>query len=179
MVATHRMTIQEFQDAQLEGIWELVDGELVEVTPSSGGSNWIAGEVFAQLREHVRSNNLGWAFTDGAGFILLNDRAIVRSPDAAVVLRSRLPELPDGFIPVAPDLAVEVLSPSDRMAEALGKVSMYLEAGVRIVWQVDPPSRTVTVFRPDAPPRSRSDADVLDGDEVLPGLNIPIASIFG
>jgi Uma2 family endonuclease len=177
VVTTHRLTVEEFASTSLEGMWELIDGDLVETGFSAGFSGWIAGQIFARLHEHV-PRTLGWVFMSGAGFILFADRATVRSPDAAVVLRDRLPGLPDGFIPMAPDLPVEVLSPSDRMADALGKVSMYLEAGVRIVWLVDPASRTVTVFRPDAAPKSLAEEDALDGGDVLPGLSIPIASIF-
>jgi Uma2 family endonuclease len=109
---------------------------------------------------------------------LFDDRATVRSPDAAFVRRERLPELSDHFVPVAPDLAVEVLSPSDRMADALGKVAMYLQAGVQLVWLVDPAARVVTVFRPDGPPKILGQSDALDGGDLLPGLTIPLAEIF-
>ena len=81
-------------------------------------------------------------------------------------------------MPLAPDLAVEVLSPSDRIADALAKIAMYLDAGVRLVWLVDPASQTVTIFRPDAIPTKLDADDTLDGDEVLPGFTLPIAEIF-
>ena len=121
---------------------------------------------------------MGWVFSAETGFVLFDDRQIVRSPDAAVVLRSRLAEPPDSFVPMAPDLVTEVLSPSDRMADALAKVAMYLEAGVRLVWLVDPASQTVTIFRPDAVPTTLGAGEVLDGGDVLPGFNGVIAEIF-
>lgn len=179
MVATHRITIEEFETSPREGTWELIDGELVEVTPSANRSAWIAGEIFGHIRDHVRANDLGWAFGDGAGFILFNDRATVCSPDAAFVRRERLPQLTDRFAPVPPDLAVEVLSPSDRMADALSKVAMYLQAGVQLVWLVDPLDLSVTVFRPDASPKTLGENDTLDGGDVLPGFTLPVADIFG
>jgi len=162
----------------LQGIWELVDGEMIELSPTAGLSGGIAGEVFALLRNYVRANNLGWAFPPETGFILFSDRQTVRSPDAAVVLRARLVERPNSFIPLAPDLAVEVLSPSDRMADAMSKITMYLQAGVRLVWLVDPATLTVIVFRQDAAPKTLEATDTLDGGDVLPGFSVPVAEIF-
>ncbi len=178
MVATRPMTIEEFEAEAHERSWELIDGEAIAVTPSANRSVWIAGEIFARLRDYVRANDCGWAFTDGAGFVLFEERATVRSPDAAFVRRERLPELTDHFVPMAPDLAVEVLSPSDRIPDALSKVAMYLQAGVQLVWLVDPLERSVTVFRPDASPKTLGEVDVLDGSSVLPGFTLPLAEIF-
>jgi Uma2 family endonuclease len=178
MVATNLISIEEFVSASRDGNWELIDGEPVAVTPSSDRSGWIAGEVFGRLRDHVRTHELGWVFPPETGFVLFDDRATVRSPDAAFVRRDRLPGFTDRFVPLAPDLAVEVLSPSDRMVDAMSKVTMYLQAGVRIVWLVDPASLTVTVFRPDAAPRTLGEADVLDGGEVIPGFGVAVAEIF-
>jgi Uma2 family endonuclease len=178
MVATRRVSIDEFAEMPLEGIWELVDGEPIELTPAAGKSSRIGGRLYARLADHVEPNEVGWAFPAETGFVLFPDRTTVRSPDAAVVRRDRLPELPDSFVPLAPDLAVEVLSPSDRMAAALAKIAMYLDAGVHLVWLVDPASQTVTVFRPDATPAKLTVGDTLDGGEVLPGFMVPVAEIF-
>src|SRR3954453_2967982 len=115
MVATRPITIQEFERMALDGRWELIDGEPVELSPAAGRSGWISATIVALLTNYVRQSRLGWAFSAETGFVLFDDRQTVRSPDAAVVLRSRLAELPDSFVPVAPDLAVEVLSPTDRM----------------------------------------------------------------
>jgi len=172
------MTIKEFEAEAREGSWELIDGEPVALNPSGGDSGWVAGEIFAHLREHVRTSSLGGVFTTDVGFILFDDRAVVRSPDVAFVRRERLPELTDGFVPMAPDLAVEVLSPSDRIPDAMSKVAMYLQAGVRLVWLVDPLQRSVNVFSPDASPKTLIESDVLDGSSVLPGFSIPLVEIF-
>src|SRR5262249_49692616 len=102
----------------------------------------------------------------------------VRSPDAAFVRRDRLPGFTDRFVPLAPDLAVEVLSPSDRIADAMGKITMYLQAGVRLVWLVDPSARTVTIFRPDAALKLVGAGETLDGGDVLPGFSVPVAELF-
>ena len=178
MVATKPVTIQEFAAMPLEGIWELVDGEMIELSPSAGRSSWIGGQLVAYLTEHVRPRRLGWVFPADTGFVLYDDRATVRSPDAAFVRLDRLPELPDTFVPVVPDLAAEVLSPSDRMADALAKVAMYLDAGVSLVLLVDPETQTITVFRPNGPPTKLGVGDTLDGGDVLPDFSVPVARIF-
>jgi Uma2 family endonuclease len=178
MVATRRVTIDEFAEMPLEGIWELVDGEPVELSPAAGRSGWISANLVALLANHVRSGRLGWAFSAETGFVLFSDRQTVRSPDAAVVLSNRLAELPDSFVPMAPDLAVEVLSPSDRMADALAKVAMYLQAGTSLVWLVNPTTRKVMVFRSEMDPVTLGESDTLDGGDVLPDFTVPVAELF-
>src|ERR687893_2683641 len=110
MVATRHVTVEEFAAMPLQRIWELIDGKPVELTPAAGRSGWISGNVFAMLASHVRKGRLGWAFPPETGFVLFADRQIVRSPDAAVVLGDRLAAPADSFVPLAPDLAVDVLS---------------------------------------------------------------------
>ncbi len=178
MVATRQVTIEEFAEMPLQGIWELVDGEPIELAPAAGRSGWISGNIYRLLASHVRQSQLGWAFPPETGFILFEDRHTVRSPDAAVILAHRLAELPDSFVPMAPDLAVEVLSPSDRMADALAKVAMYLQAGTTLVWLVNPATRTVVVFRSETDPVTLGESDTLDGSDVLPGFSVPVAEIF-
>ena len=178
MVATRRVTIDEFAEMPLEGIWELIDGEPIELSPAAGRSGWISGNVYRLLANHVRQSQVGWAFPPETGFVLFDDRQTVRSPDAAVVLRNRLAELPDSFVPMAPDLAAEVLSPSDRIADALAKVAMYLQAGTSLVWLVNPATRTVVVFRSETDPVTLGESDTLDGGDVLPGFSVPVAEIF-
>jgi Uma2 family endonuclease len=178
MVATRRITIDEFAEMPLQGVWELIDGEPIEWSPAAGRSGWISATIVSLLANHVRQSRLGWVFSAETGFILFDDRQTVRSPDAAVVLRNRLAELPDSFVPMAPDLAVEVLSPSDRMADALAKVAMYLQAGTPLVWLVNPATRTVVVFRSETDPVMLGESDTLDGGAVLPVFSVPVAEIF-
>jgi len=178
IVATRRVTIDEFAEMSLPGVWELVDGEPIEFSPAAGQSGWISATIVALLANHVGQSRLGWVFSAETGFVLFDDRQTVRSPDAAVVLRDRLADLPDSFVPMAPDLAVEVLSPSDRMADALAKIAMYLQAGTPLVWLVNPATRTVVVFRAEMDPVTLSESDTLDGGDLLPGFSVPVAEIF-
>jgi Uma2 family endonuclease len=178
MVATRQVTVEEFAAMPLEGLWELVDGEPIEMIATGGRSGWISSRITSRLEQFAEPRQAGWVFSAETGFVLFPDRETVRSPDAAVVLRDRLPEPPESFVPLAPDLAVEVLSPTDRMTDALGKVAMYLDAGVRLVWLVDPATRTVAIFRPNAAPATLREGDTLDGGEVLLEFTVPVAEIF-
>ena len=178
MVATKRITVEEFEAMTREGRWELLDGEVVEVSPSAGPSSRFGGRIYARIQAHVEPAGLGLAYPADAGFIMFNDRSIVRSPDAVFVRHERLPVEPNSFVPVAPDFAAEVLSPTDRRADTLAKIAMSLQAGVQFVWLVDPDSRTVTVFRPDEPIETFSIQDTLDFGELIPDLRIPVAAIF-
>jgi Uma2 family endonuclease len=161
---------------------ELVDGEVIEMTPAGGLHGKVAGRVYRPLSDHVDARRLGEVVVGDVGFVLSlpSDPERVRAPDVAFVSTARLPEgrLPQGFIRSAPDLAVEVLSPSDNPVEVQQKVRDYLEAGARLVWVLAPLARTATVYRPDGSARLVRDPESLDGEDVLPGLAIPLADLF-
>lgn len=180
MVAARQYTIDEFEAMPLAGQWELIDGELVEVTPASDEPSSTGIMIGHLLLQHVLPARLGRVYGADGGFVLFPDRNTVLVPDVAFVIAERAPqgEARKTLPRLAPDLVVEVLSPSDRMAEALAKVAMYLDAGVRLVWLVDPSAQTVTVFRPDDTPTKLFAGDTLDGGDVLPVLSIPVADIF-
>ena len=105
----------------------------------------------------------------------------VRSPDASFVAAGRLPgdRGPAGFIEMAPDLAVEVLSPADRRREVLGKVGEFLDAGSRLVWVLDPEQRTAAAYRSPTDVRRLGENDCLDGEDVIPGFACVLGDIFG
>lgn len=180
MVATRQITVDEFEAMPLEGLWELVDGELVEVTPSADESSTTAMQIGRVLGNHVIPQRLGRVYGADGGFVLFTDRQTVLVPDVAFVTAERVPQgrARKHFPRLAPDLVVEVLSPSDRMRQAREKVALYLEAGVRLVWLVDPDERTVTVFRPEASPVKLDATMTIDGGDVLPGFSVPVAELF-
>ncbi len=115
--------------------YELVDGE-IRVSPAGARHGRISLRLGAALLAFVRENRLGEVFDSSIGYRLPGGN--VRSPDASFVSSKRLPKVPEGFLELAPDLAVEVLSPDDNPRELLDKVGEYLAAGVRIVWVIDP-----------------------------------------
>jgi Uma2 family endonuclease len=131
-------------------------------------------DIFADERQ------LGTVYGADGGFILRDEPLLLRVPDVAFVRTERLPANYDdgGFLRVAPDLVVEIISPSDRVVEVLAKVVMWLEAGVALLWLVDPVAMTVTVFRPDDPPHTLTRDQTLDGGDVLPGFTLPVRAVF-
>jgi Uma2 family endonuclease len=174
------MTAEELFELPDDGRkYELVRGELVEMTPPGGWHGQKTLQIGARLLVHVEPRDLGRVYAE-AGFILARDPDIVRAPDVAFVRADRVPSARDelGYVPVAPDLAIEIVSPNDRASDVLDKVLEYLEHGVRLVWVVDRKRRTVTVWTPDRVARLLGEGDALDGGDVIPGFRLPVADIF-
>lgn len=160
---------------------ELTDGELVMMAPASGGHGEIASALGSWLYMHVRSHGLGKVYAAETGFILSRNPDTVLAPDVAFVSRERLPAggLPyRGFVPFAPDLAAEVLSPDDRQVDVEEKIQRWLDAGTKAVWIINPQRRTVTVHRSSRDPRMLREADVLLGEDVVPGFELKVAELF-
>lgn len=180
MVATKPITVEEFEALAPEGHWELIDGELVEMSPSAEEPAAISAAIVGLLWTFVREHRLGRLYTAEGGFVLFPDRATVRAPDVAFVRADRVPrgEARKHFARLAPDLVVEVLSPTDRTSEVVAKIEMYREAGVPLIWLVDPEAATVTVIDSGQPTQILRAADTLEGGNVLPGLSIAVADIF-
>jgi Uma2 family endonuclease len=165
---------------QYERGYELVAGEIRKMTPTGGTHGVVTTELAFQLRGYVKAHGLGRVLTGEPGFILARDPDTVLAPDVAFVRKERLAAEPigDGFVSGPPDLAVEVLSPGDRMAEAREKAKAWLAAGAAMVWVVNPARRTVTVYRPSAGPKTLTEADELDGQDVVPGFRCRVAELF-
>ena len=160
--------------------YELLRGTLVsEPVPGRVHGRTVA-RISKLLSNFVDRNRLGVVYTGDTGFVLARQPDTVRGPDVAFLSneRERETENQRPYILGAPDLAVEVVSPSDRTREVLGKVSDYLAAGSRIVWVVNPVREEVSVFRSPFAPRGLAGTDVLEGEDVLPGLSVTIAEIF-
>ena len=159
---------------------ELVRGEL-RVSPPAGGPHGLAAaNLVFPLATHVRHNALGVVFADGVGYELQRLPRTVRVPDASFVASGRLPSggLGPGLLKLAPDLAIEVLSPSETASEIEEKLDDYLVSGTRLIWVVDPVRRTVMIVTPDAPVRWLREGDTLDGALVIPGFSCAVAEIF-
>jgi Uma2 family endonuclease len=161
--------------------YELVRGELVRVSPSAVWPGIVAGSVFGLLWSFLRGNaSLGVCGISESGFRLTLHPDTVRSPDVWFVRAERVPAegIPEGFWPGAPDLAVEVLSPSDRFVDVMRKVQEYLAAGVQLVWVIDPKGRSAAVFAPERPPLLLGEDGVLDGGDLLPGFSLRLGDIL-
>ena len=165
---TRLMTADEFLEMPDDGLLhELVRGEVVTMSLPGGEHGEIAGEIFRLIANQVKSAKLGKTYAAETGFLIERDPDTVRGPDVAFVRAERLPEItnPEKYVPFAPDLAVEVLSPNDRADEVEEKVQEWLAAGSRAVWTVDPKAKTVTVHRPGAEPVTLTEDQDLDGGE--------------
>jgi Uma2 family endonuclease len=140
----------------------------------------VQGRLIRLLGAHVERQALGEILGE-MGYLLAHDPDTVRGPDVSFLSQVRASALSDGtcFVEGAPDLAVEILSPSNRSAEMHAKVADYLAAGASLVWLVDPQTRTVTVYRSLLSPRVLDADATLEAEDVLPGFSVPLDAIFG
>lgn len=161
--------------------YELVKGELRMSPPPGFEHGEIAMKLAGPLYQHVKSNDLGVVFAAETGFKLESNPDTVRAPDVAFMRKERVLETGrlTGYSSGAPDLAVEVLSPSDRTIQVEEKVAEWLEAGARMVSVLSPKLHTVTVYRSLTDIVMLTAQDKLDGGEVVPGFQINVAEIFG
>lgn len=176
------MTIEEFWRLPEEELWrqELVRGSVVREPLAGGEHGRVAASVAVSMVTFVRARGLGVVLAGDPGFILSNAPPTVRGPDVAFVARSRIPSggVPEQFFPGPPDLAVEIVSPSNTAAEIQEKVLDYLAAGTREVWVVYPRTRTVAVHRTPREALLLGEGEALDGGEVLPGFRCPVEEVF-
>lgn len=181
MDVQHKLiTLEEFDAFILlpenaDRIFELIDGEIVEKMPSNPLSSHLAARIVRFIDTHLDDHPIGYVTTEAGGYKIFGDTYV---PDVAFISKSRLPELPYiGFAPIPPDLAVEVVSPTDDKDELLSKVANYLAAGV-LVWVLYPLEKEVKVFAPGRPVQTVDINGVLDGGAVLPGFKLALKDIF-
>jgi Uma2 family endonuclease len=159
---------------------ELVRGEL-RTMPPTGLDHAERENVFGtSLRIFVRAQRLGRVYVGDPGFRLTRDPDTVRAPDVAFIRSERLPEgrSPRGYFDGAPDLAVEVVSPTDRYGDVADNVAEWIDYGALMVFVVNPRWQTVDVHRPGQPPRHLTIDDTLDGEDVVPGWTLAVRDLF-
>lgn len=180
--ATRLITADELLHMPDDGFhrYELVEGRLLTMSTAGSRHGVIGNRLAAALTMHVEAERLGVVFAADTGFKLESDPDTVRAPDVSFVSRDRIPPagIPETYWPGAPDLAVEVMSPSDRRSEINEKIAQYLRLGVREVWFVEPRPRRLTIYRPDRPPVTLHDADTLHGGDLLPEFEYQLSRLF-
>lgn len=161
--------------------YELVKGELIRMSPPPGHEHGlVVMRIAVPLFEHIETNNLGVVYAAETGFLIEENPDTVRAPDVAFVRRELIERAGDvqGYWRGAPDLAVEVLSPSDRVRKVEETVQHWLDAGARMVWVVSPKLRTITVYRSLSNIEMLTEKDTLNGGDVVPGFTFPVAELF-
>ena len=174
------MTVEEFVAHPNVRDYELIDGNLVERKSVGARNSYIAGRILSAISVFAEQHALGWTLDADAIYRCFGPANTGRRCDVSFIRFGRLAgeRIPDADIQMAPDLAVEIVSPNDLAYEVNDKVAMYLNAGVKLVWIVYPETRTIEVVRPDgSATRIRHDQDI-SGEEILPGFKATVARFF-
>jgi Uma2 family endonuclease len=179
-VQTQRMTVEEFERfAELpenaNRRLEYIGGEIVEVV-SNSYSSLVAAQVLIALGAYVNHHRLGYVTGADGGYKVAEKEDYI--PDVGFISKDRLPDPPhDAWISLPPDLAVEVLSPSDEPDNTRIKIINYLAADT-VVWVIDPDQKQVEVYMPGQAGKRLGENDTLDGGDVLPGFTLAVKDIF-
>ena len=168
------MTLEEFLENDLEG-YEYIKGKLVPMAAAAIVQGEIGSNVHFLLALHVRENKLGRLYIAETTF-QLSDRAV--KPDIAFVSPERLSEDKLKGFSVDPDLAIEIVSPTDKHYDATEKALAYLKAGTRLVWVIEPVAKTVRVYRSPTDISLLTCNDTLTGEDVVEGFMCPVAQLF-
>ena len=163
------------------GRCELVEGRIVYMSPTGYKHADYESNFDEHLKTFVKQKKLGKVFVGEVGIYIHRDPDTVRGADVAFVSNERYSKRSQesGFLDVAPDLVVEIMSPDDRWSEVKQKLREYFSVGVKVVWVADPADRTVYAYRSLTDVREFTEADTLTGDEdVLPGFSMPVAKLF-
>ncbi len=164
-----------------EGRYEFVNGQIVEKPSMGANADRIATRLMTRLDIHAEAQGLGQVFGAGCGYQCFeHERRRVRYPDVSFISAGRLADgdVPDGHVRIAPDLAVELISPHDKAYNVEERLTDVLRAGVPLAWHVYPSTRHVMVFRQGPDCTRLAETDTLDGEDVLPGFSCKVADLF-
>jgi len=171
---TESITLEEFL-ANDYSSYEYAKGELVSMSFPTMAHGEISSNIVILLGNHVRQHQLGRIYTAETTFQVGESG---RKPDVAFVSQERLPENRHQASPIPPDLAIEVVSPSDTVYNVLEKVLEYLDAGTQMLWVIEPIIKTVTVYRSRSDIKIFTQNDILTGEKVIEGFQCAVAEIF-
>jgi len=173
-------TAEEFAEMNPENkLYELVRGVLQVRDSPTKAHGYTAFKVGYAIGQYLETHPIGHVFVE-TDYTTQRDPDTVRRPDVSFVTHERDEQMPAWkFADAAPDLAVEVLSPSNRPNEIAQKIAEYFSKGSRLVWIADPKTWTVAVYAPEARPYVARSGEFLDGGDVLPGFRVEVKKLFG
>lgn len=157
---------------------ELIDGRIVTMTPTGSEHGLIESNLTTELRFFLRQRRLGWVAGGEVGIYTRRNPDRVRAADIAFISTSRLAQPVKGYLTVAPDLVVEIMSPDDRWQDLREKLAEYFAIGVTWVWVVEPSARKVLVFHSPTMIEEFNEDDTLTGEGVLAGFAVKVADLF-
>ena len=160
--------------------YELVEGVLSMMSPAGSEHGWIAGRIFVRLATHVENHDLGRAYAAETGFKISESPDTVRAPDACFVSHERLAtvEKRHAYLPLAPDLVVEVVSPNDSSSDVEAKTEQWLEAGSQVVLVADPKNETLRVYRTKAEIQVLRSGDTFSAGDICGDWQVSVDEIF-
>jgi len=174
------LTLEELADAVGDRPGELIDGRFVPMSPTGWPHARAEVKVSSKLEHFAEASGLGTVLGGEAGIIIRRGPDTVRGADVAYISRERLAQAsPDGYLDVAPELIVEIVSPNDRWTDITAKLEDYFSIGVELVWLVDPQRRRVSCYRSPTELALLGPGDTLTAEPMLPGFALPVAGLFG
>lgn len=174
------LTLEELADAVGDRPGELIDGRFVPMSPTGWPHARAEVKVTSRLEHFAEASGLGTVLGGEAGIIIRRGPDTVRGADVAYISRERLAQAsPDGYLDVAPELIVEIVSPNDRWTDITAKLEDYFSIGVELVWLVDPQRRRVSCYRSPTELALLGPGDTLTAEPMLPGFALPVAGLFG
>ncbi len=171
-----RLTVEAFWKDYADRDFELSEGKLIEVSPSGKKASNVGGLVLTFINMYLLENPIGETTGADGGYQL--DEDTLRAPDVGYYANEKIARVEDDdkYLPFAPDLAVEVVSPSNSMADMQTKIGEYFRAGTKLVWVLFPKTREAVVWYPDGTAKIVTDS--LDGEDVLPGFSLELAKVW-
>jgi Uma2 family endonuclease len=177
-ISTARFTPSDVLRLEDEALYELVNGKLVEKSLSSEASK-VAGIITGQLFIYCQQSKAGILYPEQSFQCFPHDRQLIRRPDIAFIAADRVSLVePEGHVTVVPDLAIEVVSPTDKVYELDEKIDDYRTAGIKSIWIVNPKLRRIQLYWVNQPVKELRESDVLSGDPALPGFSLPVRELL-
>jgi Uma2 family endonuclease len=180
-VTTRALTLDEFLELpETEPPSEFVRGEVIQKVAPSPKHAYLVLKIGARLNQYLEGTHEAVAFTEARHVDRRGDRVFL--PDINVTVSSRLPRGSDAWrraFELVPDFAIEVLSPDDRPGRVLDRIAFFLQAGVRLIWFVDPDEETLIAYRTGEPPRTYRSPEVVSAAPVLQGFQLDLGELFG